>query len=154
MKSNSHSEATLLVAMELSNSKWRLAFSGGDKVRQKVIEARDRSRFLAEVRLAKEKLGMAAAVPVLCCYEAGRDGFWIFRWLKNEGIECLVVDPASIEAQQAEDIVQDPDDGPLTGTVTDDSAWQDLGIAIAAFATNQNVPTPANAQGTEAPHGN
>lgn len=100
MKSNSHSEATLLVAMELSNSKWRLAFSGGDKIRQKVLEARDRSRFLAEVRLAKEKLGMDADVPVLCCYEAGRDGFWICRWLENEGIECLVVDPASIEVNR------------------------------------------------------
>ena len=39
--------------------------------------------------------------------------------------------------------------GPLTGTTTADS-WQDLGIAIAGFATNENVPTPANAGGTQA----
>ncbi len=38
----------------------------------------------------------------------------------------------------------------LSGTVTDESAWQDLGIAIPAFATNANQPTPANAQGTAA----
>ena len=44
----------------------------------------------------------------------------------------------------------DPDDGPLRGTVTDDSAWQDLGIAIAAFATNRDTPTPASAGGTAA----
>ena len=42
------------------------------------------------------------------------------------------------------------DDGGLTGSVTDDSAWQDLGIAIPSFATNRDVPTPANAQGTAA----
>ena len=42
------------------------------------------------------------------------------------------------------------DEDGLSGTVTDDSAWQDLGIAIPAFATNQNAATPANAQGTGA----
>ena len=44
----------------------------------------------------------------------------------------------------------DEDDGPLRGTVTDESDWQDLGIAIPAFATNRDVPTPANADGTAA----
>ena len=38
----------------------------------------------------------------------------------------------------------------LSVTVTDESAWQDLGIAIPAFATNRNQPTAANAQGTDA----
>lgn len=38
----------------------------------------------------------------------------------------------------------------LSVTVTDENAWQDLGIAIPAFATNQDRPTPANAQGTAA----
>jgi len=62
------------------------------------------------------------------------------------------LDPAGVGQQEtpAATAEQDPDDGPLRGTVTDDSAWQDLGIAIAAFATNDNVPTPANASGTEA----
>ena len=40
--------------------------------------------------------------------------------------------------------------GGLQVTVTDESAWQDLGIAIPAFATNANVATPANNQGTAA----
>ncbi|MBT2132790.1 Tol-Pal system protein TolB [Croceibacterium sp. LX-88] len=42
------------------------------------------------------------------------------------------------------------EDEGLVGTVTDESAWQDLGIAIPAFATNSNQPTAANAQGTGA----
>ena len=42
------------------------------------------------------------------------------------------------------------DDAGLSGSVTDDSPWQDLGIAIPAFATNANVATPANNQGTAA----
>ncbi len=51
------------------------------------------------------------------------------------------------ELQQAEEF--DDDGEGLTVTVTADS-WQDLGIAIASFATNENVPTPANAEGTQA----
>lgn len=38
----------------------------------------------------------------------------------------------------------------LTLTVTDEKAWSDLGIAIPGFATDVNLPTPANAQGTAA----
>nr|WP_234421326.1 Tol-Pal system beta propeller repeat protein TolB [Erythrobacter sp. EC-HK427] len=45
----------------------------------------------------------------------------------------------------------DPDDeGGISVVVTDDSAWQDIGIAIASFATNRDVATPANANGTAA----
>jgi TolB protein len=40
------------------------------------------------------------------------------------------------------------DDGGLTGTVSDEAAWQDLGIAITAFATDQDLPTRTNAGGT------
>lgn len=102
MTATLHSESKLLVAMELSNTKWRLAFSepGDRAVRQKVIEARNRSEFLAQVKLAKHKLDLPLNVPVVCCYEAGRDGFWIQRWLESEGIECLILDPASIEVNR------------------------------------------------------
>lgn len=44
----------------------------------------------------------------------------------------------------------DDDDGPLRGTVTDESAWSDIGIAIPAFATDRDRPTPANEAGTGA----
>ena len=61
------------------------------------------------------------------------------------------LDPGAVGAQDVEQVaVEGDDDGPLRGTVTDDSAWQDLGIAIASFATNRDQPTPANAQGTAA----
>ena len=38
----------------------------------------------------------------------------------------------------------------LTGSVTDESEWQDIELAIPAFATDRNAPTPANASGTAA----
>ncbi|MEO1047407.1 MAG: Tol-Pal system protein TolB, partial [Pseudomonadota bacterium] len=54
------------------------------------------------------------------------------------------VETTGTEASEAED------EGGLTFTVTDENDWQDLGVAIPAFATDQDRPTPANAQGTAA----
>ena len=42
------------------------------------------------------------------------------------------------------------DQGGLTFTVTDESAWQNLQVAIPAFATDRDQPTPANSNGTAA----
>ena len=95
-----HSTLKLLLALELSNSKWLLGFDNGEKVRKKTIDAGDRARLLHELSIAKQKLGYGQDAPVLCCYEAGRDGYWIYRWLISEGIECIIVDPASIEVQR------------------------------------------------------
>jgi TolB protein len=49
----------------------------------------------------------------------------------------------------SEDVVVDEEFG-LTGTVTAEGAWQDLGIAIPSFATDRETATPANSQGTGA----
>ena len=43
---------------------------------------------------------------------------------------------------------QAEEQGGLTGTVSDEAAWQDLGIAITAFATDQDRPTQTNAGST------
>ncbi len=42
------------------------------------------------------------------------------------------------------------EEGGLTGSVTDESDWDDLGIAIPAFATERDRQTAANADGTAA----
>jgi hypothetical protein len=38
-----------------------------------------------------------ADAPVVSCYEAGRDGFWVHRALLTFGVENIVVDSASIQ---------------------------------------------------------
>ena len=68
---------------------------------------------------------------------------------------CLVAIPAAAQdaapppAVPAVEVPEVEEEG-LTGSVTDESAWQDLGIAIPAFATDREQPTPANSQGTGA----
>jgi transposase len=87
----------LYMAMELSNSRWKLGFGNGAKLRRKSIKARDRKCLLEEVALAKAKLKLPGEARVVCCFEAGRDGHWIYRWLESAGFEVLEVDSSSIE---------------------------------------------------------
>jgi transposase len=87
----------LYMAMELSNRRWRLGFSNRSKIRQKSVEARDLKEVLKQIKYAKEKLGLDADARVVICFEAGRDGHWIHRWLSQAGFEVLEIDSSSIE---------------------------------------------------------
>ena len=92
--------AILYIAFELSSSKWKLAFSDGSKIRYKTITAGNLAQLQVEINLAKRKFKMIEDVRVVSCYEAGRDGFWIHRYLEGQGIENLVVDSASLEVNR------------------------------------------------------
>jgi hypothetical protein len=67
-------EAVLYIAFELSNSKWKLAFSDGSKIRYKTVTAGNLAQLQVEIDLAKCKFQMIEDVRVLSCYEARRDG--------------------------------------------------------------------------------
>lgn len=88
------------MAMELSDKTWKLGFGNGSKVRERSVCARDCGALMREIARAKERLALPADVAVVSCYEAGRDGFWIDRYLKEQGVENLVVDPSSIEVNR------------------------------------------------------
>jgi transposase len=99
-KDNSTKQASLYMAFELSNTKWKLAFSAGNKVRYVMIEARRLKRLREEIGKAKKRFGLDAGARMLSCYEAGRDGFWLHRCLLSWGVENLVVDSSSIEVNR------------------------------------------------------
>ncbi len=90
----------LYMALELSNKKWKLGFSNGEKNRQVTIAAGDWIDLHKQMDLAKQKLQLPTSCHIASCYEAGRDGFWIHRGLEAEGIENHVVDSASIEVNR------------------------------------------------------
>ena len=96
----------LYLALELSNRSWKLAFSTGhgQKPRFRNIAARDLNALTREIALARKRFDLPDSVPVISCFEAGRDGFWIHRFLHTQP-HCfnLVVDSASIEARPASD---------------------------------------------------
>jgi transposase len=52
------------------------------------------------IEKAKKRRGWYGAVEVVSCYEAGRDGFWLHRWLVEHGVANVVVDSSSIEVNR------------------------------------------------------
>lgn len=93
---------TLYVAFELGNSEWRLACTPGiDQIPLvRTIAARALASFEAELARAKAHFELPAHAVVRSCYEAGRDGFWLHRYLRSRGIANDVVDSASIEVNR------------------------------------------------------
>ena len=80
---NAH-EPVLFMAFGLSEKTWKLGFTlgHGQPPRERTIAARDTQRLLNEVAHAKARLGLGATAPVVSCYEAGREGFWLHRFLQ------------------------------------------------------------------------
>ena len=94
-------EQVLYIAMELSDKHWKLVFSdGGEKRRHETIEAGHRIELVEAIRKVKEKFDLSSEAKVVSCYEAGRDGFWLHRYLVTLGVENQVVDSSSIETNR------------------------------------------------------
>ena len=92
----------LYVAFELSSGQWKLASSTarGQRARIVSVPARDTTRALREIARAKTRFGLAESTAVVSCYEAGRDGFWLHRFLHHHGINNVIVDSSSIEVNR------------------------------------------------------
>jgi transposase len=95
--------ATVFVAFELGSTKWVLAMTTpttSQRPRVRQIVAGDLSALTRELLTAKARFGLPLDAPVRSCYEAGRDGFWLHRWLEAQGIDNVVVDSSSIEVSR------------------------------------------------------
>jgi transposase len=92
----------LCLSFELGEGSWTLSFTSGfgAPVHRRRVPARDRDAVLRQIEAMKERLGLAASCRVVSCYEAGRDGFWLHRFLEAHEIENLVVDSSSIEVSR------------------------------------------------------
>src|SRR5262245_35530122 len=92
----------LYLAFELSRKEWKLGFSDGKTapIRRVSIEAGDLESVQKEIEKAKRRFGLNDSAAVRSCYEAGREGFWVHRALKQMGIDNIVVDASSIEVNR------------------------------------------------------
>jgi transposase len=90
------------LAFELSSSEWKLAFATApaEPPRRRTIPARDLEALKQEIAKARQRFGLPDDARVYSCYEAGRDGFWLHRWLTQAGVANVVVDAASIEVNR------------------------------------------------------
>jgi transposase len=96
------SSQVLYVSFELGVEEWKLGFGPdlGTKPRVRVIPARDLARLAREIATARQWFGLPVTAAVRSCYEIGRDGFWLHRYLTSTGIDNRVVDSSSIEVNR------------------------------------------------------
>ena len=93
-------EFTLYVAIELSGKSWVVGIKspGSGKVGLHTLKTSDTRGLFALIERYREdalkKTG--STVRVLCCYEAGFEGFWLARCLEKNGFETIVLDPSSL----------------------------------------------------------
>ena len=93
--------STLYVAIEISRKSWVVGVKSpaSEKIGLHSLGPADKEglKDLIENQRAKAERVLGREVRVLCCYEAGYEGFWLARWLEKEmSIETVVLDPASL----------------------------------------------------------
>src|SRR6478672_1969214 len=95
-------ETILHGALELSKNSWLLALQFPDRAQPSLypISGGDTVGLMAKLTAARDRWAkMSGKAPsIVLCYEAGYDAFWLARFLKARGIECLVVDAARVIA--------------------------------------------------------
>ena len=92
---------TLYVAIEISRKSWVVGLKSpaGERIGLHPLGAADVEglKTLIEHHRAKAKRALGREMRVLCCYEAGYEGFWLTRWLDQAmSVEMIVLDPASL----------------------------------------------------------
>jgi transposase len=102
-----HAEDVILaVSLELAAAKWKVALHDGQRERpavHTVAQPQAAARLQAVLDVIEQqklKWSLPAGVRVVVSYEAGQDAFWICRALLARGIECYVIDPASIPVER------------------------------------------------------
>jgi transposase len=95
---------TLHCALELSKKSWLLAIQFPDREQPSLypIAGGEAERLMAKLTAARDHWAkVSGGLPMITlCYEVGYDAFWLARFLKARGIECLVIDPGSLQVSR------------------------------------------------------
>ncbi len=95
---------TLHAALELSKNNWLLALPvpGRDNPSLYPIRGGNAEGLMAKLVAARDRVAQVTGQTpkVTLCYEAGYDSFWLARFLEQRGIDCLVMEPASLEVNR------------------------------------------------------
>ena len=92
-------DSTLIAVIEMSQSSWLVAGTvpGIERQPLKKLEP-DEATLLGLLRRWRDeavKVGRTIS-RIAVAFEAGRDGFWLARWLRAHGIEAHVIHPTSV----------------------------------------------------------
>ena len=92
-------DSTLVAVVEMSRSSWLVAgiIPGIGRHPLKKLDPSEEALLGLLRRWRDEAAGAGRAVTrVAVAFEAGRDGFWLARWLRAHGVEAHVIHPTSV----------------------------------------------------------
>src|SRR5271169_18252 len=92
-------DSTLIAVIELSQSSWLIAGTvpGVERQPLKKIVPDEAALLRLLQRWRDEAIGKGRTITrIAVAFEAGRDGFWLARWLTRHGIEAHVIHPTSV----------------------------------------------------------
>jgi transposase len=97
-------EQIIHAALELSKNSWLLAIQSPERDNPSLhpIRGGDAEGLMTKLDAARDRVAkVTGQTPkVTLCYEAGYDGFWLARFLEQRGIECHVMEPASLQVNR------------------------------------------------------
>ena len=91
-------DATLIAVIEMSQSSWLVAgiVPGIERQPLKKLAADQRPAAAAASLAEGSEQGRTPIKRIAVAFEAGRDGFWLARWLRARGIEAHVIHASSV----------------------------------------------------------
>jgi transposase len=92
-------DATVIAVIEMGQSSWLIAgmVPGLERNPLKKLSPDPDALLQLLHRWQKEALQAGRTIKrIAVAYEAGRDGFWLARWLRARGIEAYVIHPSSV----------------------------------------------------------
>jgi transposase len=92
-------DSTIIAVIEMSQSKWLVSalVPGVERQPLKKLDAQEEGLLKLLQRWRNEARQASRAIKrIVVAYEAGRDGFWLARWLRARDIEAYVIHPTSI----------------------------------------------------------
>jgi transposase len=91
----------LYMSFELGDKSWKVTVSDTRRGASRYnVAAGDTAAVTHCIGQARERCKLEPQAGVHSCYEAGRDGWWLHRWLIGQGVDNIVVDSASIEVNR------------------------------------------------------
>src|SRR5215213_395772 len=90
--------STLIAVIEMSQSSWLVAAVVPGVGRHPLKISPDEAALLGLLRRWQDEAAKAgrAITRIAVAFEAGRDGFWLARWLRARNIEAYVIHPNSV----------------------------------------------------------
>src|ERR1700730_16896254 len=92
-------DTTIIAVIEMSQTKWLVAalVPGIERHPLKKFDAHEETLLKLFHRWRREADQAGRNIRrIVVAFEAGRDGFWLARWLRSRGVEVYVIHPTSI----------------------------------------------------------